>query len=159
MKKLMSILAFFLVTSTALTGCGNKESLYSDKGNVFRKVLTQDMSSLDTGLITEEISFEVTAQAFEGLYVLGRGDKAELGVAQDFPKKSNGGKTLTVKLKKDAKWSNGDPVTAQDFVYAWRKVVNPKTGSEFAYIMNDIKNASQINTGKKPVKDLSLIHI
>ena len=61
MKKLMSILAFFLVTSTALTGCGNKESLYSDKGNVFRKVLTQDMSSLDTGLITEEISFEVTA--------------------------------------------------------------------------------------------------
>ncbi|OHS53857.1 peptide ABC transporter substrate-binding protein [Staphylococcus sp. HMSC69H07] len=156
MKKLMSILAFFLVTSTALTGCGNKESLYSDKGNVFRKVLTQDMSSLDTGLITEEISFEVTAQAFEGLYVLGRGDKAELGVAQDFPKKSNGGKTLTVKLKKDAKWSNGDPVTAQDFVYAWRKVVNPKTGSEFAYIMNDIKNASQINTGKKPVKDLGI---
>ena len=46
---------------------------------MFRKVLTQDMSSLDTGLITEEISFEVTAQAFEGLYVLGRGDKAELG--------------------------------------------------------------------------------
>ena len=52
---------------------------------MFRKVLTQDMSSLDTGLITEEISFEVTAQAFEGLYVLGRGDKAER-VAQDFPK-------------------------------------------------------------------------
>ena len=63
---------------------------------------------------------------------------------------------MTVKLKKDAKWSNGDPVTAQDFVYAWRKVVNPKTGSEFAYIMNDIKNASQINTGKKPVKDLGI---
>ena len=47
------------------------------------------------------------------------------------------------------KWN---PVTAQDFVYAWRKVVNPKTGSEFAYIMNDIKNASQINTGKSQLK-------
>lgn len=52
---------------------------------------------------------------------------------------SNGGKTLTINLRKNAKWSNGDSVTAYDFVYAWRKVVNPKTASEFAYIMSDIK--------------------
>lgn len=71
-------------------------------------------------------------------------------------KKSNDGKTLTINLRKNAKWSNGDPVTADDFVYAWRKVVDPKTASEFAYIMSDIKNADKVNAGKKPVKDLGI---
>ncbi len=73
-----------------------------------------------------------------------------------FLKKSKDGKTLKVKLRSDAKWSNGDKVTAQDFVYAWRKTVDPKTGSEFAYIMGDIKNASDISTGKKPVGQLGI---
>lgn len=75
---------------------------------------------------------------------------------QAFPEKSKDGKTLKVKLRSDAKWSNGDKVTAQDFVYAWRKTVDPKTGSEFAYIMGDIKNASDISTGKKPVEQLGI---
>ncbi|MFL9486163.1 peptide ABC transporter substrate-binding protein [Staphylococcus sp. KUGN1] len=156
MRKWITLIAIFIISLSTLSGCSNSKSLYSDEGQVMRLVLSQDITSLDTGLITEEKSFEVTAQAFEGLYVLGRGDKAKLGVAKEFPKKSNNGKTLTIKLRDNAKWSNGDPVTANDFVFAWRKVVNPKTGSEFAYIMNDIKNAEKINTGKKPVKDLGI---
>lgn len=155
MKK-FSIVLLTLAMLFALSGCTNKKSLYSDDGQVFRKVLTADLTTLDTALITDEISFEITAQSFEGLYVLGKGDKAELGVAKEFPKKSKDGKTLTVKLRKDAKWSNGDKVTAHDFVYAWRKVVDPKTTSEFAYIMGDIKNANDINASKKPVKDLGI---
>ncbi len=55
--------------------------------------------------------------------------------------------------------SNGDKVTAQDFVlHAWRKTVDPKTGSEFAYIMGDIKNANDISTGKQPVYNLVSKH-
>ncbi|MCP6467927.1 ABC transporter substrate-binding protein, partial [Klebsiella pneumoniae] len=49
---------------------------------------------------------------------------------------------------KDAKWSNGDPVTAHDFVFAWRKALKPETASEYAYIMYDLKNAQKINEGK-----------
>ena len=114
------------------------------------------MTTLDTTLITEAVSGDIAGQAFEGLYTMDKHDKAEPAVATSLPKKSNDGKTLTINLRKDAKWSNGDPVTANDFVFAWRKVVDPKTGSEFAYIMSDIKNADQVNAGKKPVKDLGI---
>ncbi|MGU3218489.1 ABC transporter substrate-binding protein [Staphylococcus aureus] len=85
------------------------------KVRLFRKILSSDLTSLDTSLITDEISSEVTAQTFEGLYTLGKGDKPVLGVAKAFPEKSKDGKTLKVKLRSDAKWSNGDKVTAQDY--------------------------------------------
>lgn len=156
MTRKFRTLILILIATFALSGCANDGGIYSDKGQVFRKILPQDLTSLDTSLITEEMSFEVTAQTFEGLYTLGKDDKPVLGVAKAFPEKSKDGKTLKVKLRGDAKWSNGDKVTAQDFVYAWRKTVNPKTGSEFAYIMGDIKNASDINAGKKPVEQLGI---
>lgn len=156
MTRKLKALILILVATIALSGCANDDGIYSDKGQVFRKILSSDLTSLDTSLITDEISSEVTAQTFEGLYTLGKGDKPVLGVAKAFPEKSKDGKTLKVKLRSDAKWSNGDKVTAQDFVYAWRKTVDPKTGSEFAYIMGDIKNASDISTGKKPVEQLGI---
>lgn len=138
-----------------LSGC-SKEGIYSDKGQVFRKVIPQDMSTLDTTLITDAVSGDISNQVFEGLFTLDKNDKAKLALAKELPKKSNGGKTLTFKLRKDAKWSNGDPVTAYDFVYAWRKLVDPKTGSEYAYIMSDIENADSINSGKLPVEKLGI---
>ena len=150
------VLIILLSVCIILSACSNKQSLYSDQGQVFRKVITQDMTTLDTALITDAVSGDIAAQAFEGLYTLNKEDKAEPAIAKSFPKKSNGGKTLTINLRKNAKWSNGDSVTAYDFVYAWRKVVNPKTASEFAYIMSDIKNADEVNAGKKSVKDLGI---
>ena len=156
MKKWMTLIAIFIVSLSTLSGCSNSKSLYSDEGQVFRKVIPQDMTTLDTTLMTESVSSDVAGQVFEGLYTMDKRDQAEPAVATKFPEKSKDGKTLTINLRKDAKWSNGDPVTANDFVFAWRKVVDPKTGSEFAYIMSDIKNADQVNAGKKPVKDLGI---
>lgn len=150
------VLIILLSVCIILSACSNKQSLYSDQEQVFRKVITQDMTTLDTALITDAVSGDIAAQVFEGLYTLNKEDKAEPAIAKSFPKKSNGGKTLTINLRKNAKWSNGDSVTAYDFVYAWRKVVNPKTASEFAYIMSDIKNADEVNAGKKSVKDLGI---
>lgn len=54
--------------------------------------------------------------------------------------------TYTFKLRKDAKWSNGDTVTAQDYEYAWKRVLNPETGAEYAYQMDYIKGAEAYNT-------------
>lgn len=48
-------------------------------------------------------------------------------------------------MREDAKWSNGDPVTAKDFVYAWQRAVNPDTAAKSGYIMLDVKNAEKIN--------------
>ncbi|AXZ23940.1 peptide ABC transporter substrate-binding protein [Staphylococcus warneri] len=156
MRKWITLIAIFIISLCTLSGCSNSKSLYSDEGQVFRKVIPQDMTTLDTTLMTESVSSDVAGQVFEGLYTMDKRDQAEPAVATKLPKKSKDGKTLTINLRKDAKWSNGDPVTANDFVFAWRKVVDPKTGSEFAYIMSDIKNADQVNAGKKPVKDLGI---
>jgi len=155
-KKKYKYLTLLVIVTLILSACSNKKSLYSDEGQVFRKIITQDITTLDTALITDAVSSDVAGQTFEGLYSIDKNDKVTLGVAKETPQKSNGGKTLTINLRKDAKWSNGDPVTAHDFVYAWRKVVDPKTASEFAYIMSDIKNADLVNTGKKPLNSLGI---
>lgn len=151
-KLFIVLLALTVITA----GCSSAEGIYSDKGQVFRKVIPQDISSLDSALVTDTVSFDLFNQVYEGLYTLDKNDKAQPGVAKEMPKKCNGGKTLTIKLRKDAKWSNGDPVTAQDFVFAWKRVVNPDTASEYAYIMYDLKNAEDINMGKKDVDKLGV---
>lgn len=61
------------------------------------------MTTLDTALITDAVSGDIAAQAFEGLYTLNKEDKAEPAIAKSFPKKSNGGKTLTINLRKKCK--------------------------------------------------------
>ncbi len=65
-------------------------------------------------------------------------------------------KKYTFKLRKDAKWSNGDPVTAKDFAYAWQRLLDPKTTAEYAFIAFPIKNAEAINKGEKPVTELGV---
>ncbi|UTH14449.1 peptide ABC transporter substrate-binding protein [Macrococcus equipercicus] len=117
---------------------------------------TSDIPSMDSSLATDQVSFDVFNQTLEGLYTLDKNDKAVPGVAEGDPEKSKDGKTWTIKLRDDAKWSNGDPVTANDFVYAWRRTLNPKTGAEYAYIMSDIKNATAVNEGKMKPEELGV---
>lgn len=63
-------------------------------------------------------------QVYEGLYVLGKEDELELGVAAEEPAISEDETVYTFKIREDAKWSNDDPVTANDFVYAWQQVAS-----------------------------------
>ena len=56
-------------------------------------------------------------------------------------------------IKNNAKWSNGDPVTAHDFVYAWQRTVDPDTAAEYAYMFENIENAKDITAGKKNLKN------
>ena len=72
---------------------------------------------------------------------------------------SEDGLSYTFKIRDDAKWSNGDPVTAQDFVFAWQRAVDPKVASEYAYMLSDvgqIKNAAEIIAGKKDKSELGV---
>lgn len=145
-----------ILSVLVLAACGNNGGIYSDEGQVFRKVIPQDMSSLDTAKVTDTVSFDKYNQVYEGLYTLDGNDNAQPGVAKGQPKISDDGKTWTIELRKNAKWSNGDPVTAHDFVFAWRRVLDPDTASEYAYIMYDLKNAEQINMGKKKTSELGV---
>lgn len=93
---------------------------------------------------------------FEGL--VNSGPKGEVlpGVAESWETKDN--KHYVFHLRKDAKWSNGDPVTAHDFVYAFQRAVDPKTASPYSWYleMPTIVNASEIIAGKKPAGSLGV---
>ena len=125
-RKTTTIAALALTTSVLVAGCGNGEKASttkkeSNKGMADKQVLnlleTAEIPSMDTSKSTDSVSFRVFVNAMEGLYRLDKDNKPTPGMAKDV-KISEDKKTYTFELR-DAKWSNGDPVRAQDFVYAW----------------------------------------
>ncbi|QHE60995.1 peptide ABC transporter substrate-binding protein [Rossellomorea vietnamensis] len=165
-KKFSFLLVLLLALSTFLAACGGDKETDSEEGSgaggsdekkeqVLNLLEASEIPSMDSTLATDAVSFNVMNNVLEGLYRLGENDEAVLGMAAEEPQISEDGKTYTFKIR-DAKWSNGDPVTANDFVYAWKKALNPDTGAEYAYIMYDIKNAAKVNAGDLPVDELGV---
>jgi oligopeptide transport system substrate-binding protein len=168
-KKFSFLLVLLLALSTFLAACGGNEKSGEEgksgdnggdkpaeqKEQVLNLLESSEIPSMDSTLATDSVSFNVMNNVFEGLYRLGENDEAMPGMAEGEPEVSEDGLTYTFKLR-DAKWSNGDPVTANDFVYAWQKALNPDTGAEYAYIMYDIKNAAKVNAGEVPVEELGV---
>ncbi|OQP20050.1 peptide ABC transporter substrate-binding protein [Geobacillus zalihae] len=155
MKKRFSFFLVLLLALSTFQGGQGGEKPAEKKEQVLNLLETQEIPSLDSALATDQVSFIVLNNVMEGLYRLGKDNKPVPGVAESYTV-SEDGKTYTFKLRQDAKWSNGDPVTAHDFVFAWRRVLDPKTKAEYAYIMYDIKNAAAVNTGKLPVDQLGV---
>ncbi|WP_215402860.1 ABC transporter substrate-binding protein [Vibrio gigantis] len=93
---------------------------------------------------------------FEGLVIQDRDGNITPGVAQSWETEDN--KTFVFHLRKDAQWSNGDPVTADDFVYAIRRAVDPKTASPNVWYLKltQINNIADVAEGKKPVEELGI---
>ena len=116
---------------------------------------TSELESLDPAKADDTASEEQIANTYEGLYRLGENSKTVPGVATKSTT-SKDGLTWTFYLRKDAKWSNGDPVTAEDFVYAWRRQVDPKTASGQVNNYEGIKNAIKISEGKKKPSSLGV---
>lgn len=118
-------------------------------------VAAGELTTIDLSKATDAISFAQLNNVMEGLYYLGPHAVPKNALATN-TKVSNDNKTWTFTLKKNAKWSNGDPITAQDFVYSWQRTVNPKTESEYSYLFAGIKNANNIVAGKKKVNSLGI---
>jgi oligopeptide transport system substrate-binding protein len=92
---------------------------------------------------------------FEGLMVLDPGGNVAPGVAESYAV-SEDGLTYTFRLRDNARWSNGEPVTAGDFVYSLRRIEDPKTRSQYAEVLYPIRNAQEVNTGKTAVTELGV---
>ncbi|UOF91208.1 peptide ABC transporter substrate-binding protein [Fodinisporobacter ferrooxydans] len=153
-KYLYKTLGGFLATSVLLTGCGGGAAAgtaagsggsSSGKQSVSLDLITEP-PTLDPAMATDTTSDFVINAAFEGLTHLGSDNKPVPGIAESWSTSQNG-TVWTFKLR-DAKWSNGDPVTANDFVYAWKHILNPKTGAQFANYLYYIKGAKEYNTNK-----------
>lgn len=157
LQKKISLGAVLATASLMLVACGSSSSSTgsSSSKQVINWNEASELPSMDISKATDTISFDMLNNTNEGLYRLGKNSKIEPGIAES-TKISNGGMTYTFTLRKDAKWSNGDKLTANDFVYSWQRTVDPKTASEYAYLFSGIKNADAISAGKKPVSTLGI---
>ncbi len=137
-------------TAAEATGEGSGEDL-----NV---MLETPVESLDPQQATDGTSFEVIADYTDGLMQMDADGQAVNAIAESVDV-SDDGLTYTFHLRADANWSNGDPVTANDFVFAWQRAVDPEIASEYSYMLSDIGqivNAQDIIDGAKDKSELGV---
>jgi oligopeptide transport system substrate-binding protein len=160
MKKLSLVsLAFLLFALAALTGCSNDEAGSASGENEVEQVLNANLGgepyTLDPAFASDTTSFWVIDNLYEGLYRYDKDGNAVEGAASKVDV-SDDGKVYTFTIRDGQKWSNGDPLTAKDFEFAWKRVLNPETGaydpSSFFYI----KGAEEYNRGNGAVEDVGI---
>ncbi|MBQ2685049.1 MAG: peptide ABC transporter substrate-binding protein [Erysipelotrichaceae bacterium] len=151
-KAICLLLALFL-----LVGCGGQPEPDSGKTNKpITIALTANLMTMDNSLATDGASFTLLAMCMSGLTQMKEDGTAQADMATwDI---SNDGLTYTFHIVDGAKWSNGDPVTAQDFVFSWRRLVDPATASEYAFILDTLHvvNAAECSGGTLPVDQLGV---
>ena len=111
------------------------------------------IKSMDPQINTDVDGAGIMRSLFEGLYNEDQIGGLVPGVATSY-ELSDDKTTYTFHLRDNAKWSNGDPVTANDFVYAWRRLADPATASEYAWYIElmQIENAAEVIAGDKPAR-------
>ena len=143
--KMLGCVGLLLALTACQAGTGN--SADSNKAAEQKIAISSEaaISTMEPHTAGDTTSTLVMNQVYEGLYVLGKEDELELGVAAEEPAISEDETVYTFKIREDAKWSNDDPVTANDFVYAWQQVASLKSGSIHQALFFDvIKNAKEI---------------
>lgn len=149
-RKVYALAAVLFAVSWLLSACslsGNTAQGGPNEPQVLNLVVETEPPNLDSTKATDGTSITVLNNVMEGLMRLDKDNKPVPGMAVDYPEISPDKKTYTFKIR-DAKWSDGEPVKAQDFEYAWKRALDPKTKSEYAYILYPIKNAEEYNQGK-----------
>ncbi|GJM72294.1 hypothetical protein HMSSN036_45100 [Paenibacillus macerans] len=176
-KSLLLLLTLVLAVGTLLSACGSNggngaanggNNKASDSGNSGEEKLAADQT-LKINLSAEPPTFDpaqakdsqantVLKTMYEGLTRQDESGQAVPGVAESW-EPNDDGTQYTFHLRKDAKWSNGDPVTANDFVFAWERVLSPETqpAAPYAYQLYYLKNAQEYNEGK--ITDFSQVGV
>ncbi len=129
----------------------------SSKGQVLHVGNGSEPKDLDPSLATGEPESNVINNVFEGLVSLNETTLQPAPAIAESWTISPDGKIYTFYLRKDAKWSDGKEITAEDFVWSWTRVLEPLTASEYAYQLYYIKNGEDYNKGK--IKDSSQLGI
>ncbi|MDR6224992.1 peptide ABC transporter substrate-binding protein [Desmospora profundinema] len=150
-------LVFILLISLLLNACGGGNSDTDANGGQILKLNlgTGEPTSLDPAQAFDSNSMQVVHNLFEGLTRLDENDQTQPAAAEKV-EKSEDGLTYTFTLRDGLKWSNGDPVTAGDFEYAWKRVLDPDTASGAAFLMYFIKNGEAYNAGKAEVDEVGV---
>jgi oligopeptide transport system substrate-binding protein len=151
-RKLLNALGSLILLSLVVS-CSSPISS-SDK--TFRLALHSEPPTLDWSLATDHVSFDVLTNLMEGLTQYNHKMEPIPAIAERW-EFSQDGKTITFFLRDDVRWTDGKAVTAMDFEYSWKRLLNPATAAEYAYFLFDIENAFEYNSGK--IKDPDLLGI
>ena len=177
-SKLFWLLGLVLVLSAFLAACGggddttetpetdgNTEETPADEEasgdmdseQVLNLMESAEIPSMDSAVAEDTVAFNILNNVNEGLFRLNEENLAVPALAEAEPEVSEDGLTYTFKLR-DANWSNGEPVTANDFVFSWQRAVDPATGSPYGpYMMaGTILNATQIAAGEMDKAELGI---
>lgn len=156
MKKTKAVLSMLTASALVLGLSGYTVSAETGTSDL-NIMLETPVESLDPQQATDGTSFEVIADYTDGLMQMDADGQAVEALAESY-EVSDDGLTYTFHLR-DASWSNGDPVTADDFVFAWQRAVDPEIASEYAYMLSDIGqivNAAEIISGEKDKSELGV---
>ncbi|MGY5338965.1 peptide ABC transporter substrate-binding protein [Levilactobacillus spicheri] len=151
-KHIGIMLGLALVVAGGLAACGKSSTTSQSTGQLAAKQTVKlsaksEVTTLDVSKAADSTSLTMLYHTQEGLYRLGKNEKLINALATKTTV-TNGGKRYVFDLRKTNHWNDGKPVTAHDFVYSWQRTANPKTASEYAYLMAGVKNFSQVQSGK-----------
>jgi oligopeptide transport system substrate-binding protein len=160
-KSVIVFTSIVLLAGTALVGCTKKSETGADGAAAeqkFRMLIASEPPSLDPGLAQDNNSSTVLRPIYDALTRMDEKGEVKPAAAEKWDVSEDGLK-YTFHLRKDAKWSNGDPVKASDFEFAWKRVLDPgmTPPAPYAYQLYYIKNAEEYNT--KKITDASQIGV
>ncbi|WP_057865031.1 peptide ABC transporter substrate-binding protein [Lentilactobacillus diolivorans] len=139
----LAILSLFILSGCERSVSNTTSTKLASKQEV-TLVSNKEVTSLDPSNVIDATSSQLIQNVYEGLYQLNSKNQPVPTGATSLPKITDHGRTYDITLRKSAKWSNGDPVTAQDYIYAWRRGVTAKIAASNLYQYNAVKNAAKI---------------
>ena len=151
---LLVVLMVGLQALAGLVGSSNEAArAFNEENNSISITLRSEPPQLDSTIATDAISGKILGHVMEGLLRMNLKDQLEAAIAHKWEVTET---HATFWLRDDARWSDGKPITADDFVFAWRTVIDPKNASEYAAFLFPIKNAKAINQDGMAVEQLGV---
>ena len=150
----MKRIIFCLLITTIFISCSQSGKSKNSMDGLFINV-GPEPQTIDPILNKASDASVYIIHAFEGLATKNKNGELVGGAAESWEILDNGLKFI-FHLRTNGKWSDGKPLTASDFVYSWRRAVNPETASEYSYQFEPLKNAMDINAGKLDLNDLGI---
>ena len=165
-KRNLRIVTMLLALVMLVTACGGGNNAPANNGGgeagetagkekILRTNNSSEPGTLDPALATGTHDSWPMQHIYEGLMKYNEKGEVVEGVAKEM-KVSEDGLTYTFVLRDDAKWSNGDPVTAEDFEFSWKRVLDPETASEYSYQLYYLKNGEAYNNGEATADDVGV---
>ena len=153
MRSLLSVLLSAALWLSGMIASPAGADAVDAKSQSITIALLQEPPNLDSTRTTDLVSFFVLGHVGEGLVRYDRRGRLVPAVAERWEQQAN---RLVFHLREDARWSDGSPVIADDFVYAWRLINDPDYGAPYAAIMYPIRNAQAVQQGEAPMSALGV---